>query len=136
MPKAEKIKISEKSLELAIEDFHSLEFVEYREDQANIVRYIAELLHKRIAINDLAMQGFIMRAIKKWQMEEGMKISRLLVESPKIRVHHVGLMFENLRQDLRSVLVNYNTAHLLDEAIEEAYKAYIDNFSSRKSKLY
>lgn len=131
-----KIQFKDKSIELAIVDFYSLEFVEYREDQSHIVKFIAELLHKRLSINDLAMQGFIMRAIRKWQIESGIKVSQLLTKAPKERILNVGLMFENLRTELRSVLKNSNTEDLLDEAIEEAFKAYIDNYSNRKSKLY
>ena len=134
--KNEKPKFSDKSLELAINDYYSLEFVEYREDQAAIVKFIADLMRKQITMNDLAMQGFIMRAIRKWQIDSGIKISALLVMTPKERIHHVGLMFENLRTELKSVLLNTRGAHVLDHSIDEAFQAYIDNFSQRKSKLY
>ena len=97
--------------------------------QREICEAVANTILQYIKMNDLALRGFIWKAVKKWQQDAQMTARELFTASKEEKVAAGTQVFEHLKNTLIRLLRNKEESGRLDEAIQAAYKLYTEKYT-------
>ncbi len=118
----------QKSVDDTINEYEKLQLAP---GQRQIVTGISKVMTQFITMSPIAMNGFIWKAIKEWQIENQKTIDSLETATPEVRVREVGILFDKLGATLKRILKNSKDAQIIDEAITKGFDFYKSNFANR-----
>ena len=100
------------------------------EQKQNVVA-MASLLATKLPIWELALRGFIWKAIKKYQIinREYMKDGERL--TPEMKIQKTYEIAMEVRNNLVKILERSQDASIVDEALQEAMKLYKEKMAYR-----
>ncbi len=100
------------------------------EQKQNVVA-MASLLATKLPISELALRGFIWKAIKKYQIinREYMKDGERL--TPEMKIQKTYEIAMEVRNNLVKILERSQDASIVDEALQEAMKLYKEKMAYR-----
>ena len=99
--------------------------------QKKIIEEIAEITSKYISISELAIRGFIILAIRKWQMEKSKLVTDITKMDPKERIIEVVKIIENCRGFLMKAIINREQQEELNESINHVIEFYKEKYAFR-----
>ena len=90
----------------------------------NIVTSFGKFIHEFIPMNELAIRGFALMAIKKWQIEHKQEVSEIMTMSVESRIVNVREMIVFLEEKLSKTLINQAHAPKVQDALQKFIKSY------------
>ncbi len=99
--------------------------------QKRQVYAISKLLAQKIPISELALRGFIWKAIVKFQREDKVFFAEGEHFTPEERIRNTYKIAKHVQDNLVKILRRNTDAHLIEEAMEEAMEFYKKNFAFR-----
>ena len=100
-------------------------------EQNQIVRSLSGVLIRTLPMSELAMAGFLVKAIGQWQTEHRRQMTELVTLPPAERIKAVGQVGQVLKGVLRGVLAGKADGPTVDVAVDGALQAYAANFAKR-----
>ena len=100
-------------------------------EQRGIVEGIAKIMAQFVPISEIALRGFIWKAITEWQVNSNRTLDELSTSEPKERLEVVKIMFTSAEKDLKKVLRNKSDESTITNAIEKGFNYYKNSFSER-----
>ena len=117
-----------KAIEAAEEEYQN---VQPEPLQKKIIEELSEIISKYILISELAIRGFIILAIRKWQMEEKKLVADIMSLNPEERIIEVVKIIRNCRGFLLNAMIKREQQKELDESINQVIEFYKEKYAFR-----
>jgi len=118
----------EEQIQKAKEDFQR---VKYDTAQQQFVEDSAQILSEALNINLLAVKGFILRAVKKWQNDYQTSVSELATRPPSDRLAAINDIIKKFKESLIRILKDPKEEDQLNNAIKIAMTTYLKKYAGR-----
>ncbi len=92
---------------------------------------ISKLLVQKIPISEIALRGFIWKAIVKFQKEDKSFMADGEHYTPEERIRKTYRIANHVQDNLIKILKRKTDEHIIKEAMEEAMEYYKKNFAYR-----
>ncbi|AHB41755.1 TPA: hypothetical protein DIC40_00620 [Patescibacteria group bacterium] len=109
------------------------EKVELPKEYRELMDGISRIMSPFVDMSDMAIRGFIFRAIIEWQKRKNKKVAIVLDLSPQERQQMMKQGLDILQEMLAKILKTPSDKQKLQKAVDMAYSAYLHKLMPKKS---
>jgi len=112
---------------------NELERIQANPVQKEIISHFAKIISSQISVPEIAVKGFLWKALRDWQLENGMTIAETEIghgSSRSERIKQADDILQLLNKMLTKVIKKEESASLT-LALDECLTYYIENYADR-----